>query len=174
MSFKNPNQCPLSQDIQREYDRLVTIINPIPSSIRALKVIEGTGGKVSVANLIAYQIGWGKCVIRWYEAGIQGKTPSMPGEGFSSWDYQAIAQHFYQKYHYDGFDEQMEVFHQVVLHLLEIVEREDRSHQLDQPGIWPWCTLSSGKNWPLSKWIRVNTASPYKRAAQLIKKAKWT
>lgn len=44
--------------------------------------------------------------------------------------------------------------------------------QLDQRGIWAWCTLASGKQWPLSKWIRVKTASPYKRAVQLIKKAK--
>lgn len=163
---------PLSQDIQHEYTRLVKIITQISPSSRTLKVIDGTGGKVSVADLIAYQIGWGKWLIRWYEAGIRGEMPQMPGEGFSTWDYLGIAQSFYQTYQCDGADEQMQVFHQVVLRLLEIVETEAQTNRLDQAGVWAWCTLPSGKSWPLSKWIRVNTASPYKRAAQLIKKAK--
>ena len=162
----------LSQDIQREYNRLVKIVTHSSPSVRTLKIIDGTGGKVSVADLVAYQIGWSKCLIRWYETGIQGEMPKMPGEGFSTWDYLGIAQHFYQTYQFDSADEQMRVFHQVVFRILEIVEVEDQTGNLDRTGAWPWCTLASGKQWPLSKWIRISTASPYKRAAQLIKKGK--
>ena len=86
----------LIQDIQREKDRLVKIVSSIPVSRWTLKVIDGTGGKVSIADLIAYQIGWAKCLIRWYESGIKGEMPEMPGDGFSAWDYVAIARHFYQ------------------------------------------------------------------------------
>lgn len=125
-----------------------------------------------MADLIAYQIGWGKCLIRWYEAGIQGEMPKMPGEGFLTWDYTGLAQHFYQTYQFDNAEEQMRIFHQTVLRILEIVETEHQTGNLDQMGVWPWCTLPSGKKWPLSKWIRVNTASPYKQAARLIKKGK--
>lgn len=63
----------------------------------------------------------------------------MPGEGFSTRNYNAIARHFYQKYHYPDSDEQNQVFHQVVLQLLHIVDKEH------QTGIWSWCTLKSGK-----------------------------
>jgi hypothetical protein len=80
----------LSQEIRREYDRLMKVVAPIPASVRILKKMEGAGGKVSVTDLIAYQIGWGHCLIRWYEAGIKGETPIMPGEGFSTWDYPKI------------------------------------------------------------------------------------
>ena len=121
------NQCAISQNILREYNRLLKIVTHISPSIRTLKSIDGTGGKVSVSDLIAYQIGWGKCLIRWYETGIQGKMPEMPGEGFSTWDYLGIAQHFYQKYQYDGGDRQMEIFHQVVLRILQIVDTEDQT-----------------------------------------------
>jgi hypothetical protein len=38
----------------------MNLIASIPASSRTLKKIEGTGGKVSVTELIAYQIGWGK------------------------------------------------------------------------------------------------------------------
>ena len=56
----------------------------------------------SVADLIAYQMGWGKWVIQWYEAGANGEKPQKPGEGFSVWDYTEIAKHFYEKYQYDN------------------------------------------------------------------------
>lgn len=160
---------PLAQDIQREYNRLVEVATGVPQHVLTLKEIDGTRGKVSVADLIAYQIGWGKCLVRWYETGLQGESPQMPGEGFTSWDYIGIAQHFYNSYQYDSGVEQLKTFHQTVMCILGIVEIEAQTGNLDQLGVWQWCTLASGKQWPLSKWIRVNTASPYKRAAQLIK-----
>lgn len=164
-------KAPLSQEIQKEYDKLINLIDSIPVSSRILKQIEGTGGKVSISDLIAYQIGWGKCLIGWYESGIKGEVPVMPGDGFSTWDYTAIARHFYQKYQYHYHDEHSPVFHQVMLQLLDIVEKEHQTGNLDRIGVWSWCTLRSGKQWPLSKWIKINTSSPYKRAYQLIKKA---
>jgi hypothetical protein len=94
----------------------------------------------------------------------------MPGEGFSTWDYVGLAHHFYKIYRFDSFDEQMKEFTRLVTHILEIVEKEHRSGNLDKINVWEWCTLPSGKQWPLSKWITVNTASPYKRAAQALRK----
>jgi len=161
----------LESEIRDTSARLIKIVASIPFSKRSLKVIESTGGKISVADLIAYQIGWGKCLVRWYEAGIKGITPDMPGEGFLKWEYKAIANHFYQKYQYDGGEQQMRIFSALVEKILKIVQEETRANRCDQIGIWPWCTLRSGKQWPLSKWIRVNTVSPYKRAILLIKKA---
>lgn len=54
--------------------------------------------------------------------------------------------------------------------ILDIVETENQTDNLDRTGVWPWCNLPSGKQWPLNKWIRVNTASLYKRAFSLVKK----
>ncbi|MBA2726728.1 MAG: ClbS/DfsB family four-helix bundle protein [Parachlamydiaceae bacterium] len=165
-------QTALFLKIQQEKDHLVMLVGSISPSVRALKVIDGTAGKVSISDLIAYQIGWGKCLIRWYEAGIEGKIPEMPGEGFSTWDYNAVAKHFYQRYTYDTSEQQISVFHEVVSRILEITQAEYQKGNLDRLGVWPWCTLSSGKQWPLSKWIQVNTVAPYKRAIKLIKKTK--
>lgn len=160
----------LIQDIMREYNRLIEIATRVPLSKRTQKIMDGTGGKVSVSDQIAYQIGWGKCLIRWYEAGIDGKMPEMPGDGFSKWNYLDIAHHFYRAYQFDGADGQMKIFQQVVLRIVAIAKTEEQTGNLYRTGIWPWCTLSSGKEWPLSKWIQVNTSSPYKRATALIKK----
>lgn len=158
----------LSQEIEKAHALLMHLVSPLPRSLRTVKEIEGTGGKVSVADLIAYQIGWGKCLISWYKAGIKNQMPQMPGDGFTTWDYTAIARHFYAKYGYDHYHKQEEVFHEVVKEIIGIVEKEQ--DRLNKTGIWPWCTLASGKEWPLGKWIKINTSSPYKRAASLIKK----
>ncbi len=157
----------LQDDILRAKDALLQQINAIPPTT----LVEGTRGTITIADLLAYQIGWGKCVIRWYETGLAGKMPEMPGEGFTTWNYRAIAEHFYRVYRYNSLQEQIQVFQEVVDRILAIIQTEHNTGNLDKTGIWPWCTLRSGKEWPLSKWIQVNTAAPYKRASQLIKKA---
>ncbi len=161
----------LGQEIQLAYEQLVRCAAAVSDSQRMIRSIEGTSRKISLAELIAYQIGWGSSLINWYEAGIKKRSPEMPGHGFSTWDYAAIAQHFYIAYCYNSRHEQMEMFNRIVCQILKIIDTEDQKGQLDQLGVWDWCTLLSGKKWPLSKWIKVNTVSPYKRAKLQIKKA---
>ncbi|HSX38843.1 MAG TPA: ClbS/DfsB family four-helix bundle protein [Chlamydiales bacterium] len=162
----------LSQEIQQAYKVLAQLVSQIPTTQRNLACLEGNGGQISVSDLIAYQIGWGQLLIGWYESGIQHKNPEMPGEGFSKWDYNGLAKRFYQKYHLDGSSKQMALFHETVERIISIVEIEYRADQLDKIGVWDWCTLKSGKQWPLSKWIRINTVAPYKKAVISIRKLK--
>ena len=102
--IKEKFKAPLSNEIQIQYNNLIAMVLNADIKSRNLKSIDGTGGKVSIVDIISYQIGWGLLLIGWYEAGIQGKIPEMPGEGFATWDYIGLAQHFYAKYHYDGAD----------------------------------------------------------------------
>jgi hypothetical protein len=162
----------LSQEIQKVYKVLTQLISQIPITQRNVACIEGNQGQISVSELIAYQIGWGRLLVGWYESGIQHKNPEMPGEGFSKWDYNSLAKHFYQKYHLDGSSKQLALFHETVERIISIVETEHRAGQLDKIGAWDWCTLKSGKQWPLSKWVRINTIAPYKKAAMFIRKLK--
>lgn len=160
----------LSTSIQEEYNKLIGLITSIPSDSYEKKVMEGTGGLVSCADIISYQIGWGTLLIGWYKAGISGKMPEMPGAGFLSWDYEGLAKHFYKQYH-DTRDKQLEHFKQIVEEIIVTVEHEYARGNLDASGIWQWCTLKSGKQWPLSKWVQVNTVAPYKRATGLIRRS---
>lgn len=158
----------LSQNIQKEYNSLMEAVAKVPN--RTSRKINFTGGPVSVAELVGYQIGWGKRVIDWYEAGIKGEYIVMPGDGFDTWNYTKIAQYFYQAYQYDGGCEQEQIFHDTTKKIIEIVEKEDQTGNLDKAGAWEWQKLQSGKYWPLSKWVQVNTVAPFKRAATEIKK----
>lgn len=156
----------LSAIILKAYQKLVATVSRVPIQARTQKILAGTGGQVSVADLIAYQIGWGTLLIGWYEAGLKDEMPQMPGDGFTKWDYVGLARHFYAKYNRD----QERELEKVVKRIVEIVEAESKTGNLDKLGVWPWCTLPSGKQWPLKKWITVNTSSPYKRATSIITK----
>lgn len=160
----------LSNEIKKEYNKLINLIIKASTDLYEQKILDGTAGKVSIADIISYQIGWGKLLIYWYESGVNNQMPIMPGEGFIKWDYNAIAKHFYKKYKYNDIQEQIQNFHNVVLKLINITEVEFEKNNLDSIGIWPWCTLNSGKQWPLSKWIKINSASAYKRASSLLNK----
>lgn len=168
LKITHPFKAPLSNAIRQEYNKLIDVVLRSPGSSRISKAIDGTGGKVSIADIIAYQIGWGTLLIGWYQAGLTGALPTMPGEGFTKWDYVGLAKHFYTKYQYDGSDQQLQQLHDIVSQIITICETEYSSGNLDKIGMWTWCTLPSGKQWPLSKWITVNTVAPYKRAARLI------
>lgn len=161
---------PLSRLIQERYNALLHEALNVSEANRTEKTLNLSGHMVSVNEVIAYQIGWGKLLIGWYEAGINGSTPVMPGEGFITWDYKGLALHFYEKCCYSNVAEQHREFKSIVSRIIEIVEKEFETENLDKEAVWSWCTLKSGKQWPLGKWVQVNTAAPYKRACDLIKK----
>lgn len=161
---------PLSNIIQNEYNKLIIELCKHDEQSWNIKYINGTGGIVSISDIVAYQIGWGKLLIGWYKSGLKGKTPKMPGEGFTTWDYNGLALHFYSKYQYNTMTDQLKNFKKIVLQIIGIVETEYMSGNLDKENVWNWCQLKSGKYWPLSKWITVNTSAPYIKARNLIKK----
>lgn len=165
-------QAPLSLMIIKEHEKLMHAISLVAETGFRSKKYIGTGGQVSAADIIAYQIGWGKLLISWYEAGIEGTTCAMPGGGFNTWDYTNIALHFYTQYAKLSPEELKQEFEDVMQKIISITEKEYTFGRLEKNGVWTWCTLQSGKEWPLSKWITVNTVAPYKRARTLLKKKK--
>jgi hypothetical protein len=158
----------LDKTLLEEYRKLKNAIELISAKQYLIQDIELMNEKISMRNLIAYQIGWGTLLVGWYETGVRGEIPIMPGEGFDTWDYHAIAHHFYKKYHLKSIHAQLEVFDALIHRIVSIIEKELELDRLDKLGVWKWCTLKSGKKWPLSKWIQVNTIAPYKRARILL------
>lgn len=150
----------LSEEIQKEADKQFTLLDQILPIYR----------HQWIAERIAYQIGWGRLLLCWYHAGVQGKTPQMPGDGFNTWNYKAIADHFHQTCLYDQGRQQKEIFCKMISDIVSFVEQEHLQGNLDRCGVWSWCTLPSGKEWPLSKWVRVNTVSPWKKTNALLRK----
>lgn len=158
----------LKEKLEIAYKKLDLQLENIKIKESRKKIIEFTGGPISVCDLIAYQIGWGNLLIFWYKSGIAGQTPQMPLDGFS-WDYEAIAKHFFKTYKKESFQELRMLFFNTFKEISMIIDETAKNKQLDAIGVWDWCTLKSGKKWPLSKWIQVNTVAPYNRATKIIR-----
>ncbi len=71
MFINEKYKAPLNKHIQKEYNDLLLVISAIAPNDCMIKDIDGTGGKVNIPDLIAYQIGWGNLVIYWYETGVK-------------------------------------------------------------------------------------------------------
>lgn len=168
MKTKNRLNNLFSDEILSAYKSLIKAVTNISQNYFFEKSYEMSGVKVSVADIIAYQIGWGELLIYWYTSGTQAIDFVMPGDGFEKWDYHNISLHFYKKYSHLSYQELLGKFDVIVHNVIQIVNHESQSGNLDKLGVWTWCRLKSGKAWPLSKWIRVNTIAPYKRAYKLI------
>jgi hypothetical protein len=159
----------LSNNIKKEYNNFVGLALRISDAGRKQKKYSFSSSTVSVNDLVAYQIGWGQLVVNWYDTGVKGKMPQMPGDGFTEWKYNALAAHFYKSYQFGSPSAQHRVFKDVTERIIAIVEKESKTGNLDKEGAWEWQKLKSGKYWPLSKWVQVNTVAPFSRAAKLIK-----
>ncbi len=168
MNNKNRTNNSLSSEILSTYTRLKKAIRAINATNFFQKSYVMSDVKVSAADILAYQIGWGELLIYWYQKGIQGIEFKMPGDGFDTWDYKNIALYFYKKYSHFSPEELLNKYDTTINTIIQMADRESLSGNLDKRGVWNWCTLRSGKQWPLSKWIRVNTIAPYKRAYKLL------
>lgn len=159
-------------EIFLQHQRLIEKILPMSAEYFFEKQYFLSGVKVSAADVIAYQVGWGELLVCWYQKGKLGAEFIMPGDGFDKWDYKNISLHFYKKYSPLSKEGLINKFNIVVKNILEIVDTELLLENLDKLGVFNWCKLKNGKDWPLEKWIQVNTVGPYKRAIKVLTKVK--
>ncbi len=126
-------------------------------------------GKVSPADLIAYQIGWGECLLRWEATEKSGQQPDMPATGYKWNELGPLADSFYDAWRETELAAMRAEFSRLLGRLREWIESLDES-ELFTVGTRQW----AGDKWPLAKWIQVNTIAPYISARTKIRRWKKT
>lgn len=149
--------------LSTEYAKLMAESADIPQHLERDTSLEGN---VSVADIIAYQVGWGHLLINWYKTGKNGALPVTPAEGFKWNQLGLLAAHFYATYK-DRSLHQLQEDLRLVVKEVEAIINENSQEQLYSLNVYNW----TGK-WPLGRWINVNTSSPYKSATAKIRKWK--
>lgn len=137
-------------------ERLLTELAAVPDACWHAPVLDN--GR-SPADLLAYQIGWGRLLLAWEAEETAGRQPAMPAPGFKWNQLGALAQHFYQAAAGVSRPALMAEFAALRRSLGEWLQGMDESTLL-VPGQRRW----AGDKWPLAKWVQVNTAAPYNAA----------
>ena len=153
----------LLQAIDASFGKLLKELTAIPPDQVAAASMDGhaKGTRMSVANLVAYLVGWNELVLKWLELDAAGAPIPFPETGFKWNELGRLAQKFYVDY-------QDVPYPQLVDRLLAAKGRivlavEARSNE-DLYGR-PWY----GK-WTMGRMIQFNTSSPYDNARGRLRK----
>src|SRR5699024_5513944 len=129
---------------------------PEDKAFEAMMAGHTKGSMISVAQLVAYLIGWGELVLSWHAQEAKGQEITFPEVGYKWNQLGLLAQKFYHDY-------QHITDYKRLLHLLDknkhgiIALIESFNHEALYGVAW------YGK-WTRGRMIQFNTSSPYKNA----------
>lgn len=151
--------------IATNYQQLIAELADIPEAWVYESTLEGHAQNttMSVHNLIAYLVGWGKLVLKWNYLKTQGLSIDFPETGYKWNELGQLAQKFYldyADYHFSELVAQLEETTQAIQELIIQQSEENLYHS-------PWYNQHT-----LGKMIQLNTASPFKNARLRIRKWK--
>jgi hypothetical protein len=149
--------------IETNFGKLLKALQAVPEGLTQEPVMEGhgKGTRMSVANLVAYLIGWNELVIKWIERDAAGLPVDFPETGFKWNELGRLAQKFYQDY--EGLT-YSQLLTRLVVARARIVELIGQRSDDELYG-HPWY-----EGWPLGRMIQFNTASPYHNANGRLRK----
>jgi len=121
-------------------------------------------------EIIAYQLGWMNLILNWDREELEGKDVITPAPGYKWNQLGQLYQGFYDKYHDKTLIELQELFVTTVVSLVELVNGFS-DDELFISGGRKWAS-STPSNWPIWKWVHINTVAPFKSFRSKIRKWK--
>lgn len=121
-------------------------------------------------EIIAYQLGWMDLIRGWDKDELDGKEVITPAPGYKWNQMGGLYQGFYDKYQGESISRLSEMFQASVSSLLEWLEGFSED-ELFKPGGRKWAS-STPSNWPIWKWVHINTVAPFKSFRSKIRKWK--
>ncbi|PSU48341.1 hypothetical protein C9J12_12050 [Photobacterium frigidiphilum] len=147
--------------------RLLDDYRSIPDELSRTIAIEGNvkGTAISVCDTLAYLIGWGKLVLKWYSLQSQGQSVDFPETGYKWNQLGLLAQSFqkdYQNWDYPSLQSEFTTTTQDILLLVV---------SLDNHALYG---VSWYEKWTLGRMIQFNTSSPMKNVRTKVRRFKKT
>lgn len=157
------NKAELLLAIDTHFGKLLKALQAVPESRVQELGMEGhsKGTRMSVANLVAYLIGWNELVIKWIERDAAGLPVDFPETGFKWNELGRLAQTFYRDHGGLAYPALLARLMAARARIVELIaERGD-----DELYGRPWY-----EQWTLRRMIQFNTASPYHNANGRLRK----
>jgi hypothetical protein len=121
-------------------------------------------------EIIAYQLGWMGLIRGWERDELEGKEVILPAPGYKWNQLGTLHQSFYDKYQDQSLIQLRELFVTAVDSLIEWI-RGFSDDELFRPGGRKWAA-STTSNWPIWKWVHINTVAPFRSFRSKIRKWK--
>lgn len=121
------------------------------------------------AEIIAYQLGWLTLVIGWDQAEREGRELQMPAPGYKWNQLGGLYQSFYDEYAELFLSELRRLFHEKEQRWLEWIGTLTEEELFSQ-GARKW--TGDKPNWPMARWIHINSAAPFQSFRSKIRKWK--
>lgn len=159
------NKDELLKAISGNFDKLRKELADVPDDVDQEKGLEGhaKGTMMSVADLVAYLVGWNELVLKWLDRDASGQPIDFPETGFKWNELGLLAQKFYRDYDavpYQQLLERLEAAKDLIISLIEARSNDELYGR-------PWY-----EKWTMGRMIQFNTSSPYDNARGRLRKWK--
>lgn len=156
----------LKDEVHKRYVLLDQEFDDLTNDDRDIKV---EGVDRTPAEIIAYQIGWLQLVMGWDKAEKAGLEVHMPREGYKWNRLGDMYQAFYEEckpYTLDELRQQFQLLEQQFQDWLDTLTEKELFTQ----GVRKW--TGDNLTWPMVRWIKINTISPFTNFRTKIRKWK--
>ena len=157
----------LVDEIKKTAELFIKEFNDVADGDKDLRFdgVDRTPGEI-----IAYQLGWMELIRGWDRDELDGKEVVTPAPGYKWNQMGELYQGFYDKFKGESLSRLRELFTADLESLIEWFcgFTED---ELFKPGGRKWAA-STPSNWPIWKWVHINTVAPFKSFRSKIRKWK--
>jgi hypothetical protein len=159
------NKAELQQAITVAFDKLLTDYSTIPAEISRETGVVGNvkGSSISVSDTVAYLIGWGKLVLKWYDLKSKNQPVDFPETGYKWNELGLLAQSFQLQYQEWPYEKLLEEFKVTTANILALIASLDDQTLYGEP----WF-----EKYTLGKMIQFNTSSPMMNMRAKVRKFK--
>jgi len=159
------NKTELINAIESAYNKLHLDYVSIPEELTRIKGVEGNikGTLIGVSDTLAYLIGWGKLVLKWYYRKSRNESVDFPATGFKWNELGLLAQHFHGQYKAHSYQELLTEFSTTTTEILALI------NSLDNQSLY---NITWYKQWTLARMVQLNTSSPVKNIRTKVRKFK--
>lgn len=122
------------------------------------------------AQMISYQLGWMNLILFWEDENKKGIDVKTPSKDYKWNNLGGLYEDFYKQYEKYSLEGLIDEFNNSVDKIIDLVKNlSDEEFFESDKRQWASSTKS---NWPIWKWIHINTVAPFKTFRTKIRKWK--
>jgi hypothetical protein len=153
------------QQLLDEISKEKHVLDKVLESVDRTKLcLAGACVDWSIKDLICHLAEWQEMVLSWYETGLAGKSPEVPGKGYKWSQLPELNKEIYKKYKNITWEEAQQFFQKSEAKIMIVIAKLEEETLL-KPALYPWMKQNT-----LIAYFGSCTSSHYKWATGIIKK----